>query len=72
MKKRKRRGKLMWAYRDKKTWLYCCDPDRNSATRYACGAEFVHSLWPGPFLQPGEGPVRVRVIIERERSQRCP
>lgn len=68
---KKRKGKLMWACRcnDGDYYLHpykdeCLYNDHNRETLYDSRA------WPGPILKPGEGPVRVRVTIERERSQR--
>ena len=71
MKKRKRRGKLMWACMG---W-----DDGYYINKVRCKGEDIshdrHTSIPleacsGLRLKPGEGPVRVRVTIERERSQR--
>ena len=66
---KKREGKLLWACR----WFsgeYYLHSGVNECFWHKGETRYTSREWPGPALKHGEGPVRVRVTIKLERSQR--
>ena len=67
---KKRKGILMLACRQDNGNYHLHSVCMSKCLWQDSETSYTSRAWPGPMLKPGEGPVRVRVTIERERSKR--